>query len=307
MMKIWSLGDAVVDLLPLEGMRFEACAGGAPVNVAVGVSRLGFASGFIGRVGKDPFGKFMHRTLTQFGVDTGHMEVDERYRTSTVVVTLAEKGEREFTFLVNPSADQFLTTAALPAFGADLLHYCSLALVAEQCRHTVSEAIARLHQAGGLVSFDVNLRAQQWADPQFMLSSVDAFARRADVLKLSEEEALWLTQTTTVNEALEALRAYPAALKLVTQGEKGGVALWQDKRYAYAGFLVDSIDTTGAGDAFMAGLLAGIARQGMPTAPREFAGLLTQASACGALATTHKGAVAAAPDAAMLASFIARQ
>lgn len=97
-MKVWSLGDAVVDLIPLHSMQYEACAGGAPVNVAAGVAKLGIPSGFIGRVGEDAFGHFMQKTLFDIGVDTSTMEFDERYRTSTVLVSLHENGEREFSF-----------------------------------------------------------------------------------------------------------------------------------------------------------------------------------------------------------------
>ena len=68
--KVWVLGDAVVDLLPESGGRLLQCPGGAPANVAVGIARLGGNSGFIGRVGDDPFGRFMRHTLAQ-GADTG--------------------------------------------------------------------------------------------------------------------------------------------------------------------------------------------------------------------------------------------
>lgn len=108
-MKIWALGDAVVDLLPAGDMNYQACAGGAPLNVAVGVARLAGDSAFIGRVGNDPFGRFLKRTLEEQGVGAEFMLTDETYRTSTVVVDLATSGERSFSFLVNPSADQFLT------------------------------------------------------------------------------------------------------------------------------------------------------------------------------------------------------
>lgn len=97
-MKVWSLGDAVVDLIPLQNMQYEACAGGAPVNVATGVAKLGQQSGFIGRVGEDAFGHFMQKTLFDLGVDTRAMEFDEFHRTSTVLVSLQENGERDFTF-----------------------------------------------------------------------------------------------------------------------------------------------------------------------------------------------------------------
>ncbi len=78
-MKVWALGDAVIDLIPLQNMQYEACAGGAPVNVAA-VLRLGQNSGFIGRVGEEAFGHFMQKTLFDIGVDTSAMEFDEKYK-----------------------------------------------------------------------------------------------------------------------------------------------------------------------------------------------------------------------------------
>lgn len=157
-MNIWTLGDAVVDLLPLSDMQYQACAGGAPFNVAIGAARLGCQSGFIGRVGEDDFGYFLKKTLSDAGVSTESLELDNQHRTSTVLVSLGRAGERGFTFLTNPSADQFLTPDALPGFSDDILHFCSLALVAETCRHTLVTAINHVKQRGGLLSFDVNLR-----------------------------------------------------------------------------------------------------------------------------------------------------
>jgi fructokinase len=85
--------------------------------VAVGIARLGGNSGFIGRVGDDPFGRFMRHTLQQEQVDVSHMRLDGQHRTSTVVVDLDDQGERTFTFMVRPSADLFLakkTCRSLP-------------------------------------------------------------------------------------------------------------------------------------------------------------------------------------------------
>lgn len=101
--KVWVLGDAVIDLLPESEGRLLQCPGGAPANVAVGVARLGGNSGFIGRVGADPFGRFMRHTLQREQVDISHMHLDAHHRTSTVVVDLDDQGERTFTFMVRPS------------------------------------------------------------------------------------------------------------------------------------------------------------------------------------------------------------
>lgn len=89
--KVWVLGDAVVDLLPESDGRLLPCPGGAPANVAVGIARLGGTSGFIGRVGDDPFGALMQRTLLTEGVDITYLKQDEWHRTSTVLVDLPLK------------------------------------------------------------------------------------------------------------------------------------------------------------------------------------------------------------------------
>ena len=306
-MKVWSLGDAVVDLIPLQNMQYEACAGGAPVNVAAGIAKLGFRSGFIGRVGEDAFGHFMQKTLFDLGVDTSAMEFDEQHRTSTVLVSLHENGEREFSFLVSPSADQFLSNQNLPNFDQDILHFCSLALVNQTCRNSLSDAMDKIKIAGGLISFDINIRPQMWADPHEMHSVVDEFAFQADILKLSDDELLWLTKQITLENALEELKKYPAKLKVITQGAQGCLVITPNNRVAVSAYLVDSVDTTGAGDAFMAGLLAAIAQYGLLENESYFMKIVTQATACGALATTRKGAISAAPTQHELAEFIHNQ
>ena len=305
-MNIWTLGDAVVDLLPLSDMQYQACAGGAPFNVAVGTARLHSQSGFIGRVGDDDFGHFLKKTLSDSGVSTVGLQLDSQHRTSTVLVSLNSGGERGFTFLTNPSADQFLTPDALPDFSDDILHFCSLALVADTCRNTLTAAIGKVKQRGGLLSFDVNLREQMWHDKHEMLETVRHFASQADILKLSEEEWYWMTGTYDFTHALDALKELPAQLKVVTYGAQGAMVLWQDSIVHFNGYTVDSVDTTGAGDAFVAGFLAWIAHNGVPKRFEQLHQAIAQASACGALATTCKGALTALPDTRALNAFISQ-
>ncbi|MBK5143487.1 aminoimidazole riboside kinase [Budviciaceae bacterium BWR-B9] len=312
-MKIWSLGDVVVDLLPLENMQYQACAGGAPANVAVGIARLGYPSGFIGRIGKDPFGRFMAESLAREGVDCQCIEQDDRYKTSTVIVDLAASGERSFTFLVSPSADQFLSLNTLPDTSAAILHTCSLALTGKVCRDSLLNITRQVKQQGGIVSFDLNLRAQMWADKQEMHQIIAEYCTKTDVLKLSEEELFWLTQCADDNwpEALGRLKDFPAALVVITRGKQGCLVLCQNTIHLFNSYAVTSVDTTGAGDAFMAGLLAGIARFGIPgqknESPETLSQIISQASACGALSTTHKGAWAALPNQNQLQHFLSTQ
>jgi fructokinase len=162
-------------------------------------------------------------------------------------------------------------------------------------------------QAGGTLSFDINLRPQMWSDEEQMFDLVSEFARQSDILKMSEDELLWLTQTSDLSSACKRLASFPARLKIVTCGAAGAIVFWQNRRLTLNGYRVESVDTTGAGDAFMAGLLAALAGEGWPASTATLLPLLEQASACGALATTRHGALSAFPDSLRLNDFIQSQ
>ncbi len=295
--KIWVLGDAVVDLLPDGEGRLLQCPGGAPANVAVGVARLGGDSGFIGRVGDDPFGRFMLHTLAQEQVDVNYMRLDAAQRTSTVVVDLDSHGERTFTFMVRPSADLFLQPEDLPPFAAgQWLHVCSIALSAEPSRSTTFAAMEAIKRAGGYVSFDPNIRSDLWQDPQDLRDCLDRALALADAIKLSEEELAFIIGSDDIVSGIARLNArFQPTLLLVTQGKAGVQAALRGQVSHFPARPVVAVDTTGAGDAFVAGLLAGLAAHGIPDNLAALAPDLALAQTCGALATTAKGAMTALP------------
>ncbi|WP_274571343.1 aminoimidazole riboside kinase [Neisseria leonii] len=306
MSRIWVLGDAVVDLIPDGRQHYLKCPGGAPANVAVGAARLGIETGFIGRVGDDPPGRFMLETLRAEGVATEHMILDPDHRTSTVIVDL-DQGERSFTFMVNPSADQFLQSGDLPHFSAgDYLHCCSIALINEPSRSATLEAVRRIKAAGGRFSFDPNLRETLWPSAEEMKTTVNRVAAMADIVKFSEEELTLLTGITAPDEAARTLAAQsPEQLIVVTLGADGAAYYFRGQSGRVAGRPLQPVDTTGAGDAFVSGLLAGLYRAGNLHDEAVLAEAVRQANACGALATTAKGAMPALPDRAGLAAFLA--
>ncbi|MBS6027386.1 aminoimidazole riboside kinase [Haemophilus pittmaniae] len=304
--KIWVTGDAVVDLIPDGENHYLRCAGGAPANVAVGVARLGSPSAFIGRVGNDPLGQFMQQTLAAENVDTTHMVLDPQHRTSTVVVGL-DNGERSFTFMVNPSADQFLQTSDLPPFQAgEWLHCCSIALINNPSREATFEAIRRIKVAGGFFSFDPNLRESLWSSLEEMKTVVMEAVSLADVLKFSEEELTLLTNTDSLDKAFESITTqYPDKLIIVTLGKDGALYHLCSQQQVIAGKALQPVDTTGAGDAFVGGLLAGLAQYSDWRESSVLQQIIRQANACGALATTAKGAMSALPNKQQLAAFLA--
>ncbi|EOS9673834.1 aminoimidazole riboside kinase [Escherichia coli] len=295
--KVWVLGDAVVDLLPESDGRLLPCPGGAPANVAVGIARLGGTSGFIGRVGDDPFGALMQRTLLTEGVDITYLKQDEWHWTSTVLVDLNDQGERSFTFMVRPSADLFLETTDLPCWRhGEWLHLCSIALSAEPSRTSAFTAMTAIRHAGGFVSFDPNIREDLWQDEHLLRLCLRQALQLADVVKLSEEEWRLISGKTQNDRDICALaKEYEIAMLLVTKGAEGVVVCYRGQVHHFAGMSVDCVDSTGAGDAFVAGLLTGLSSTGLSTDEREMRRIIDLAQRCGALAVTAKGAMTALP------------
>ncbi|QTF08528.1 aminoimidazole riboside kinase [Brenneria izadpanahii] len=304
--KVWVLGDAVIDLFADDMQRLLPCPGGAPANVAVGIARLNGNSAFIGRVGDEPFGHRLQQVLQQENVDTSYLHYDALHRTSIVLVTLNEEGERQFTFMVRPGADLFLEPADLPAFSAgEWLHCCSIALAAEPSRSTTLQAMAAVRQAGGWLSFDANLRDDLWPDRGRMRTCVKQALALADVVKLSDEELTLITEIEDVGRAMAALgNEISPSLLVVTQGKAGAWAGRPGQMTFYPARAVRAVDTTGAGDAFVAGLLAGLSEMGAQWRDgAKLPAIIAQAQACGALATTSKGAMTALPYRDTLVSY----
>lgn len=233
--RVWVLGDAVVDLLPESQGRLLQCPGGAPANVAVGIARLGGESAFIGKVGDDPFGRFMYQTLSKENVDTRYMSLDPQHRTSIVAVGLDEQGERNFTFMVRPSADLFLQPDDLPTFGpGEWLHLCSIALSAEPSRSTAFLAMEKIRQAGGNISFDPNIRSDLWQSEALLRKYLDRALSLANIAKLSEEELLFISGESQVQQgAYSLVQRYSLTLLLITQGKNGVLVYFQGQFIHY--------------------------------------------------------------------------
>jgi fructokinase len=310
------LGELLVDLVPTvtpttlqDAPAFEKAAGGAPANVAVGLARLGTTSAFMGKVGNDPFGRFLARTLEDAGVDTLPLRFTDRARTALAFVSLRADGEREFLFYRQPSADMLLEPADLDerAFeGAGIFHYGSISLIAEPCRSATLEAIRIALRRGLLLSCDPNLRLPLWPDAAAARAGMRDAIAQAEIVKLSQEEVHFLTGTDDPQEGGARLLGPRTRLLVVTRGAAGCLLLGQGGPILVPGFAVEAIDTTGAGDGFVAGLLDGILRNpGALADGSGLAGIARFATAMGALTTTRRGAIPALPTRAEVEAFLA--
>lgn len=309
------VGELLVDFVPtetgkdlVEASTFRKAAGGAPANVAVGLKRLGISSGFMGMVGVDPFGRFLARTLEAHGVDIGTLRHTRDAPTALAFVSLRADGERDFVFFGNPSADKMLTPADIDLSAiarARLLHFGSISLSMEPARTATLHAADAAQQAGALISYDPNLRPGFWASADAARHGIRAGLAKADVVKISEDELVFLTGGNDPARARDLLWTERLKLMIVTTGRAGSVYVTNDFIGAVPGFKVTSVDATGAGDAFTAGFLAGLLKQ--REAIRNEALLkdvVRFANAVGALTTTARGAIPSLPTRRQVEEFL---
>ena len=311
------LGELLIDFVPtvtgtglVDAPAFKKAPGGAPANVAVGLARLGATAAFVGKVGDDAFGRFLADTLAAAGVDVGALRFTGDARTALAFVSLRADGDREFMFYRHPSADMLLAPDDIDVdliAGAKLLHFGSISLIGEPSLSATLHAVQAACDAGLLISYDPNLRLALWPDAEAARAGIMLGWPNADVIKLSEDELAFLTGDADPIRAGRSLWHERLRLLVVTRGSEGCIYLTPDQEGEVGGFRVEAVDATGAGDAFVAGLLSGLLTD--PTVCDDAArlrDLCRLANAAGALATTERGAIPALPDRRRVRDFLNR-
>ena len=310
-----TLGELLIDFVSPEtdqgladAVAFTKAPGGAPANVAVGLRRLGFDSGFIGCVGADPFGDYLAGVLAAEGVETRWLKRSHVARTTLAFVATRADGRKDITFWRHPGADTRLAPEDLDPRcfeGLRVFHFCSVSMSCEPVRSTTLMAARLAREAGALVSFDPNWRPALWTSPAEGRQWIRDGLLLADVAKVADEELELVCGTSDVDAGLDAILALGPRLAVVTLGAAGSVARSRTASVTVPGFPVTVIDPLGAGDAFVAGLLAGLLDLGGRT-PREadLARLLRFANAAGALATQRVGVIPALPTTADVNFFL---
>ncbi|KAL0377146.1 UNVERIFIED_CONTAM: Fructokinase-2 [Sesamum calycinum] len=304
---IVSFGEMLIDFVPTvsgvslaEAPGFLKAPGGAPANVAIAVARLGGKAAFVGKLGDDEFGHMLAGILKENGVSADGVNFDKGARTALAFVTLRADGEREFMFYRNPSADMLLTPDELNLElirSAKVFHYGSISLIVEPCRSAHLKAMEVAKSAGALLSYDPNLRLPLWPSAEYAKEQIKSIWNKADVIKVSDEELVFLTGSDKVDdESAMSLWHDNLKLLLVTLGAKGCRYYTKNFRGAVEGFAVKTVDTTGAGDSFVGALLGKIVDDHSIIQDEvRLKEALKYACACGAITTTKKGAIPALP------------
>ena len=264
-MSVICIGEALIDMICTDkgsslsdGQNFLKKPGGAPTNVAAAIGALGGEVSLSAKVGNDPFGRQMISVMQDFNVNTTHVHMDSKTFTTFAFVSLMLDGERDFVF--NRGADAELTeveVAAIDLAGVNIVHFGSAtAFLSGPLNAAYYSLKDRAKKDGKIISFDPNYRHLLFGDkiPSFIKQSM-IFLKEADFTKLSDEEAMLITETESLEEATEALLDICPGVFAITLGKEGTLLGLAGKTYIIPSIPVKPVDTTGAGDAFVGAVL----------------------------------------------------
>ncbi|OIJ22461.1 carbohydrate kinase [Anaerobacillus alkalidiazotrophicus] len=291
-----------VDIDLVEGKSFEKQAGGAPANVCATIVKLGGNATFSGKVGNDPFGHFLKNTLDEIKVDTSMLVLDDKNPTTLAFVSLKKNGERDFVF--HRGADAFLSEGDLDEEkinNASILHFGSAtALLEDPFQTTYINTMRSAKEAGKFISFDPNFRSDLWKERETtFVELVKQGVSLANFVKVSDEELKIISGVDDLVRGVQVLHQLGAKIVAVTLGKKGTFISNGKINEIIPSIPVASIDSTGAGDAFVGATLYQLAKEEEPKKVTEnfeqLKNIISFSNKVGALVCTKVGAISAIP------------
>lgn len=304
---VTALGELLIDFTENGSSEqgnplMEANPGGAPCNMLAMIQKLGGTTAFIGKVGKDMFGRQLKTAVEAVGIDTRNLMEDEEVHTTLAFVHTFPDGDRDFSFYRNPGADMMLTKEEIQEDlirNSKVFHFGTLSSTHEGVREATRYAIDVAKEAGCLISFDPNLRPPLWNTLEDARKEIEYGLSKADILKISDNEVEFLCGTSDYDEGAKMLiEKYNIPFVCVTLGKDGSRAYYKGMRVEVPGFVQkNTIETTGAGDTFCGCMLNYILQHGLEDLTEEnLKELLTFANAAASVITTRKGALAVMPS-----------
>ena len=301
-----ALGELLVDFTE-NGMSsqgnvlLEANPGGAPCNVLSMLQRLGKKTAFIGKVGNDNFGKMLRDIVKEQGINIDNIILDGEVHTTLAFVHTKEDGDRDFSFYRNPGADMMLTEEEVPEAlikGTRIFHFGTLSMTHEGVRNATKKALRAAKEAGAVISFDPNLREPLWNSLDEAKEQVLYGLGLCDILKISDNEIQWLTGEEDFTKGVHwILERYHIPLILVSMGKEGSRAYYKDLIVEAKPFIQkNTIETTGAGDTFMACVLNSVLEKGLNNLTESDILHMLKFASASSIITTKRGALKVMPQ-----------
>ncbi|WP_102958700.1 carbohydrate kinase family protein [Mangrovicella endophytica] len=263
-----SCGDALFDLFAQDGGDVSSIAlagrvGGSPLNVALGLARLGHPAGFFTKMSDDLFGRRIRAFMEMEAIDQRFLVPTTR-NTTLAMVSLDPAGVPHYSFYIEGTADRSVEVSDVPETfdGVKAVHLASYSTVTEPTASALA-ALARQERERCFISYDPNIRASIEPDLDVWRAKVAELAPLATLVKASEEDLQQLYPGRSIDAVLADWTSAGAAMAVVTRGENGAIAATASGQGAETpGVRVNVVDTVGAGDTFQAALLAKLAEDG---------------------------------------------
>lgn len=305
-MDVVALGELLIDFTENGKSKqgnplLEANPGGAPCNVLSMLQSYGKLTAFIGKVGNDNFGHMLADTVKEIGIDISNLCFDDEVHTTLAFVHTYEDGDRDFSFYRNPGADVMLRPEEVKSSlieDAKIFHFGTLSMTHKTSEEATRYAIEKAKEHGCIISFDPNLRPPLWSSLNIAKEKMDFGFRKCDILKISDDEVTFFTGDTDVLEGAKHIKEkYGIKLLCATLGKEGSYALYNDLVVKCPPFLNENtIETTGAGDTFMASVLNSVLKVGIDNYDEQsLMDMLTWANAAASIITTRRGALKVMP------------
>ena len=314
-----ALGELLMDMT-MNGLSgqgnalYEANPGGAPCNVLAMLKKLGHSVAFIGKVGDDIFGHELRKVLEEVGIDPAGLVTDPEVHTTLAFVKTFEDGDRDFSFYRNPGADMMLKRSDIDmelVRNSGIFHFGTLSMTGEPANEASLTAIGTAKEAGCLLSFDPNYRAPLWRYEEEAKEKILYGIEQCDILKISDNEIEFITGETDIEKGIgRILEKRQIPLVFATLGPDGSMAFYGGKVYKKKGFSNPAtIETTGAGDTFMACALNGVLEHGGldGLTEEEIDRTLSFANAAASIITTRRGALSVMPEREEVEAFLKRE
>ncbi|MTL83468.1 carbohydrate kinase, partial [Turicibacter sanguinis] len=265
MKKVIAIGEALIDFIPqqkgvalkdVEG--FVRVPGGAPLNVAAAVAKLGGRAQMLTKLGVDGFGDAILEEVKPLGVDVSRISRTNEANTALAFVSLKEDGERDFSFYRNPSADMLLSAEEICEEDFEegiILHFCSVSLIDAPIKEAHKKAIEYTTKHNGIISFDPNVRLPLWKTPEACRQAILEFLPLSNIVKISDEELEFITGIKDEQEALKSLFVGQVEVVIYTKGTEGAEFITKERNISVPSFKVKAEDTTGAGDSYIGSFL----------------------------------------------------
>lgn len=284
-------------------LEFSKKVAGAELNVAVGLTRLGYNVDYLTKVGEDPFGISVIKFLKRENIGTEHVEIVKSEKTGLQLKAKTTNGDPDVFYYRKNTAACKISEKDIDKIdfsNIDLLHITGIPLaISESFKNAIIYAIKKAKENNVTVTFDPNIRVSMWDDKEEMAKTINKVALMSDYFIPGISECEMLINEKNIDDICKKYFDMGIKRMIIKDGSKGSYYIDKNKKIFESSFIVNEIvDTVGAGDGFAVGILSSILEN------LDENNMLIRANAIGAIQVTNESDNEGLPDRKFLQEYI---